>query len=131
MDKDKITTKQTIGPFDLEPGESKEFTVGIPIPEGMTPEETFEMLKKSEIVVAGTYQDKDGKEYHFKERVKCGERRKINEISIINLVVGIIFLIVAVNSIVTGVAILAIIWIFLAIVNFYCIYRLGIWKKVT
>lgn len=131
MDKDKIITKQTIGPFDLEPGESKEFTLGVPIPEGMTPEETLEMLKKSEIVITGSYQDKDGKEYHFKERLKCGERRKINEISMLNLVVGIIFLIVAVNSIRKGLIVLAPIWIFLAIVNFYCIYRFGIWKKVT
>lgn len=131
MDKDKITTKQTIGPFDLKPGETKEFMLRIPVPEGMTPEETLEMIKKSEIVVAGTYQDKDGKEYHFKERMKCGERRKINEISMLNFVVGIIFLIVAANSIRKGLIVLAPIWIFLAIVNFYCIYRFGIWKKVT
>lgn len=131
MDKDKITAKQVIGPFDLKPGESKEFTLGIPIPEGMTPEETIEMLKKSEIIVTGSYQDKDGKEYHFKERVKYEERRKINELSMITLVVGIIFLIVAAHSIITGVAMLAIIWIFLAIVNFYYTYRFGIWKKVT
>lgn len=39
MDKDKITTRQVIGPFDLGPGESKEFTLGIPIPGGMTQDE--------------------------------------------------------------------------------------------
>lgn len=129
MDKDKISTKQTIGPFILKPGESKEFTVGIPIPKGITSEEVFKMIKKGEIVVTGTYQDEDGKEYHFKERLKCGDNRKINKISIINLVVGIILLIAAVYYISIGIVILAPILIFLAIVNLYCIYKYGIWKK--
>lgn len=129
MDKDKISTKQVIGPFDLKPGESKEFMVSMPIPEGMSRDEVFEMVKDSDIVIAGTYQDKDGNEHHFRERVKCGGRRKINEISIISLIVGIIFLIVTIYSLIIGLKILAPLWIFLAIVNFYSAYKFGIWRK--
>lgn len=129
MDKDKISTKQVIGPFDLKPGESKEFMVSMPIPEGMSREEVFEMVKDSDIVIAGTYQDKDGNEHHFRQRVKYGGRRKINEISAVNLIVGIIFLIVTAYSLIIGLKILAPLWIFLAIVNFYYTYKFGIWRK--
>lgn len=129
MNKDKISTKQVFGPFDLKPGESQEIALKIPIPEGMTPEEVAKMSRKGEIIITGTYEDENGKEYHFKERLKYGEHRKINKLSIISLVTGIIFLILAVRSISKGLIVLTPIWIFLAIVNFYCIYKFGIWKK--
>lgn len=126
MNKDDIYMEQKIeiGPFNLKPGESKEFKIKMPIPEGMTPEEVLEMAKKHDIVVTGTYQDENGKIYHFKERVK--HKKKINMLSIINLIIGIGLLIGSIYYIKIGLIAIAIVWIFLAIINLYCVYRFGI-----
>lgn len=122
--------KKKIGPFHLEPGESKElFEIDIPIPEGATPEEALEMVKKHGIYIEGTYQDKNGKEYRFRQHPEYEKNRKINKYSIINLVIGIGLLIEAAYFIKTNLVAVAIIWIFLAIVNFYCVYRYGIMTK--
>ncbi len=126
MNKDDISIEQKIeiGPFNLKPGESKEFKIKMPIPEGMTPEEALEMAKRRDLVVTGTYEDENGKIYHFKERVKY--KKKINKLSIIELILGIVILIGSVYFISIGSIVTAIIWIFLAIINFYCVYRFGI-----
>lgn len=67
---------EVIGPFDLGPGESKEFTVNIPIPKGMSPEDVMERLKKSTVVVRGSYVDESGKIHKFEQRIKPEENKK-------------------------------------------------------
>lgn len=67
---EKPIVSQIIGPFDLGPGESKEFEVNMPIPKGMSPEEALERLKKSVIIFRGSYVDKSGKMHKFEQRIK-------------------------------------------------------------
>ena len=78
-DKQIISGYAEFGPFDLKPGESKEFEVKVPIPKGVNREEALEILKKGRLIIRGSYVDKNGKMHKFEQQVKGDDIAKTTE----------------------------------------------------